>query len=421
LVWWFHSINPNAVRKRASLKKQTSESPRRRTKVKKVSTLFVAVFAIVSVAFVASLSSQETLHNHIRLVDRNQLNHPFTTPQGENPATFACIYGLVSDIVPGCPIGVATAVPTGGSEGIVIVDAYDLATAETDLAAFSAQFGLPAAKFEKVYASGKKPANGCTGLPGLENWGLEESLDIEYAHAMAPDAEIVLMEAASPSDTDLYGAVQKANELIASHHAKAEVSMSWGGSETSSETSNDSFFTQPGVVYFASSGDSPGTEYPSASPNVVAVGGTVITRNASGDYTGQTAWSDGGGGDSEFEPIPSFQEGISSIVGTSRGVPDVALNAGTETAIYNTGGSFCGSGWEEVEGTSIAAPSTAGIINRAGSFNASSNAQNTEMYGELGDSAIFTDITSGSCGTHSATTGWDFCTGLGVPNGYSGK
>jgi kumamolisin len=387
--------------------------------VKKYSTLLV----LTVFAFVVSLSAQENreFHNHIRLVDPSQLTHPFTTPAGENPATFACIYGLVSDIVSGCPIGVATAVPTGGSEGIVIVDAYDYPTAAADLDTFSAQFGLPKAKFTKVYASGTKPSSGCSGLAGLENWGLEESLDIEYAHAMAPNAEIVLMEAASNSDTDLYGAVQKANELIAAHHAKAEVSMSWGGSETSSETSDDSFFTQPGVTYFASSGDTPGTEYPATSPNVVAVGGTVINRNSSGDYTNQTAWSDGGGGASSVEPIPSFQESISSIVGTARGVPDVSLNAGTPTAIYNAGGSFCGSGWEEVEGTSIAAPSTAGIINRAGSFNASSNAQNTEMYGGLGDSAVFTDITSGSCGTNNATTGWDFCTGLGVPNGYSGK
>jgi kumamolisin len=405
------------------LRKTNIQNPTPEDQVKKLSILLVAVFAVVGLAFVASLNSQENreFKNHIRLVDRDQLIHPLAAPAGENPATFACIYRLVSDIVPGCPIDGTTAVPTGGSEGIVIVDAYDYPTAASDLATFSAQFGLPPAKFYKLYASGKKPTSGCAGIAGLENWGLEESLDIEYAHAMAPDATIVLMEAASPSDTDLYGAVQKANELIAAKHAKAEVSMSWGGSETSSELSDDSFFTQAGVVYFASSGDSPGTEYPSTSPNVVAVGGTVVNRNSSGDYTGQSAWSDGGGGDSSFEPIPSFQEGISGIVGSSRGVPDVSLIAGTATAIYNSGGSFCGSGWEQVEGTSIAAPSTAGIINRAASFNASSNAQNTEMYGELGDSAVFTDIRSGSCGTHSAATGWDFCTGLGVPNGYSGK
>jgi kumamolisin len=424
---WFGGFldNQKVVKARASAQKVPIRIAIQEDHVKKHSIwLFaIAVFVAAGSAFVTSLTAQEVrqLHNHIRLVDPNQLTHPLTTPAGENPATFACIYGLVSTIVPGCPIDGTTAVPTGGSEGIVIVDAYDYPTAASDLATFSAQFGLPTAKFDKVYATGKKPASGCTGIAGLENWGLEESLDIEYAHAMAPNAIIVLMEAASASDADLYSAVQKANQLIASHHAKAEVSMSWGGSESSSELSDDTFFTQSGVTYFASSGDTPGTEYPSTSPNVVSVGGTVVNRNSSGDYTSQSAWSDGGGGLSPYEPIPSFQSVISGLVGTNRGVPDVSLIAGTATAIYNAGGSFCGSGWEEVEGTSIAAPSMAGIINSAGTFNSSSNAQNTEMYGELGDSSVFTDITSGSCGTHSATTGWDFCTGLGVPNGYLGK
>jgi len=386
---------------------------------KNLSLLFA--FAVL-ISAMATAQEARQFHNHVRILDPNQFIHPFATPQGENPATFACIYNLVSTINPGCPIDGTTAVPTGGRGVIVIVDAYDYPTAASDLSVFSTQFGLPPAKFAKMYASGKKPSSGCSGTGGLGNWGLEESLDIEYAHAMAPHAIIVLMEAASASNTDLFAAVQKANALIAAHGGKGEVSMSWGEGEFSGETADDSNFTQTGVTYFASTGDSPGTEYPSTSVNIVAVGGTVIDRNSSGDYTGQTAWSDGGGGDSSQEPIPSFQSAISGIVGKHRGVPDVSLIAGTGTAIYNTGGGIsCGSGWEEVEGTSIAAPSTAGIINAAGTFNTSSNAENTEMYSNLGDSAVFTDITTGSCGTHSATSGWDFCTGLGVPNGYSGK
>src|SRR5580698_1117830 len=383
----------------------------------------IVFFAITVVASASLLSGQETdqFHNRIRLVDPTQLTHPLAAPAGENPATFACIYNLVSDINPGCPIDGTTAVPTGGSEVIVIVDAYDYPTAKADLDTFSAQFGLPSARFVKVYASGKKPKSGCKGIGGALSWGLEESLDIEYAHAMAPNAVIVLMEVANPEKTALYAGVRAANALIAKYGAKGEVSMSWGGAEYTGETAEDSNFTQPGVTYFASSGDSPGTEYPSVSPNVIAVGGTVINRNSNGDYIGQSAWSDGGGGDSSMEPIPSFQSIISGIVGTQRGVPDVSLNAGTSTAIYNNGGALCGTGWMEVEGTSIAAPTTAGIINNAGTFNSSSNAQNTEMYGELGDSTVFTDITTGSCGTNSAGTGWDFCTGLGVPNGFSGK
>ncbi len=388
--------------------------------MKKHSMTLLALVAFASVSLLSAQTVRE-FHNTVRLVDRDQLIHPLATPSGENPATIACIYNLVSTINPGCPINGTTAVPSGGSGVIVIVDAYHLPTAKSNLNTFSAQFGLPPAKFHQLYATGTKPSSGCTGTGGAGNWGLEESLDIEYAHAMAPNSIIVLMEAASNSNTDLYTAVKKANALIAGHHLKGEVSMSWGGGETSTELSEDSHFTQAGVTYYASSGDAPGVIYPSSSVNVVAVGGTVIDRNGSGDYTQQTAWLDGGGGLSRFEPIPSFQSSLSGLLGTKRGVPDLALIAGTGTAIYNTGGGTCGSGWEEVEGTSIAAPAVAGIINSAGTFNASSNAQNTEMYSELGDSAFFTDITTGSCGTHGATSGWDFCTGVGVPNGLAGK
>jgi kumamolisin len=387
-----------------------------------VKKTYLAIFAVMVLAAIP-LSAQITrqFHNHVKIVDTDQLVHPFVTPQGENPATIACIYGLVSVINPGCPINGTTAVPSGGRGAIIIVDAYDLPTAASDLTTFSTQFGLPPAKFHKLFASGTKPSSGCSGIGGLGNWGLEESLDIEYAHAMAPNAIIVLMEAASNSNADLFAAVQAANKLFTTHNIKGQVSMSWGEGEFSSETSADSNFTQTGVTYYASTGDAPGTEYPSVSVNVVGVGGTVINRNGSGDFVGQTAWSSGGGGDSSREPIPSFQTSISGIVGTHRGVPDISLIAGTPTAIFNSGGGTCGSGWEEVEGTSIAAPTFAGIVNNAGTFNSSSNAENTELYSGLGNSSIFTDITTGSCGTHSAKSGWDFCTGIGTPVGFVGK
>jgi hypothetical protein len=236
---------------------------------------------------------------------------------------------------------------------------------------------------------------------------------------MAPNAQIVLMEAASPTNANLYAAVTAANSYIASHGGKGEVSMSWGGSETSSETGSDHYFTQAGVVYFASSGDSPGVIYPSSSGNVVSAGGTQVNRSG-GNYTNQTAWSSGGGGASRYESRPSFQSGISGIVGTKRGTPDLSFDSSgnSPVAVYNSG---CYGGWLQVYGTSVAAPSLAGIINNAGTFNASSNAENTEIYNNYTNTSEFTDVTSGSCGTHSATTGWDFCTGVGVVNGFAGK
>jgi len=340
---------------------------------------------------------------------------PAAQPAGETPASLGCVYNVVSNPVAGCPIDGTTAVPTGGSGVIVIVDAYDYPSAAADLANFSTTFGLPQANFSVEYASGKKPSNGCG--PG---WQLEESLDIEWAHAMAPNAQIVLMEASSNSNSALYSAVQAANSYVAAHGGKGEVSMSWGGSETSSETGSDHYFTQSGVVYFASAGDSPGVIYPSASVNVVSAGGTQVNRNSSGDYTNQTAWSDGGGGDSKYESRPSFQNVIESIVGSHRGTPDLSFDSsgGSPVAVYN---SNCYGGWLEVYGTSVASPSLAGIINNAGTFNTSSNAENTEIYNNMGDSQYFTDITSGSCGTHNAGPGWDFCTGVGVDNGLVGK
>lgn len=195
--------------------------------------------------------------------------------------------------------------------------------------------------------------------------------------------------------------------------------MSWGGSETRTETSSDSNFKQTGVVYFASSGDSPGVIYPSSSPYVVSAGGTQVNRSG-GNYTNQTAWSDGGGGASRDEARPSYQNSISSIVGSFRGTPDLSFDAsgGSPVAVYN---SNCYGGWLEVYGTSVASPSLAGIINSAGQFKTSTNAENTLIYGNLGFSSYFTDVTSGSCGTHSAASGWDFCTGVGVDNGLVGK
>ena len=355
------------------------------------------------------------MHTNYLIYAPDGVVRPQANPGGETPASLGCVYGLVSNPVSGCPISGTTQVPTGGSAAIVIVDAYDYPSAAADLTTFSNEFGIAAANFTKVYASGRKPANGCRS-----GWQLEESLDIEWAHAMAPSAQIVLMEASSNSNSALYSAVTAANSYISSHGGKGEVSMSWGGGESSGETGSDHYFTQSGVVYFASSGDSPGVIYPSASVNVVSAGGTQVNRNGSGDYTNQTAWSSGGGGDSAYEPRPSFQNGISGIVGSHRGTPDLSFDASgnSPVAVYN---SNCYGGWLQVYGTSVAAPSLAGIINNAGTFNASSNAENTEIYANYTNTSDYTDVTSGSCGTHSATTGWDFCTGVGVVNGFLGK
>src|SRR2546422_10236220 len=161
----------------------------------------------------------------------------------ETPASLGCVYFLVSTRVSGCNPLTATVNPAGGSKVIAIVDAFDDPNAATDLAKFSAQFGLPAANFSKVFASGTKPPQDPTG-----GWELEESLDIEWAHAMAPSARIILVEAASNSLTNLLAAETKAATLVAAAGG-GEVSNSWGGGEFSGETSLDSHFIQSGVVF----------------------------------------------------------------------------------------------------------------------------------------------------------------------------
>src|SRR5450756_2016159 len=157
-----------------------------------------------------------------------------------------------------------------------------------------------------VYAAGSKPRANC-------GWAQEAALDIEWAHAMAPSAKIVLVEAKTNSFADLFQAVDVASRVTGAR----EVSMSWGGSESSGEASNDSHFpSSNGIVYFASSGDTGGaTIYPGVSPNVVSAGGTRINRDGSGNFQSETGWSGSGGGPSKYEAKPAYQYGISSLGG----------------------------------------------------------------------------------------------------------
>lgn len=337
----------------------------------------------------------------------------------ETPASLACDYSLVFDPVPGCNPNRTTVDPQGGSRAIAIVDAYDDPTAHSDLATFSEQFGLPAANLVVVYANGAPPPVDPTG-----GWEVEESLDIEYSHAMAPGATIYLVETASNSFTDLFTGVEVASNLVKAAKG-GEVSMSWGGGEFTGENAYDSLFTTPGVVYFASTGDSPGVEYPSASPNVVAAGGTTLSRNLNtGSLIVENAWQDAGGGQSQVEPRPSFQNGVRYVVGNSRGTPDLSFDANPNTGVwvYDTSSPATGLGWYVVGGTSVSSPSLAGIVNAAGAFRPSSQAENQAIYS--GDPFAFNDITYGDCGLNISNftlPGYDLCTGIGTVKTLRGK
>lgn len=339
---------------------------------------------------------------------------PYAGYSYETPASLGCIYNLVPAVA-GCSPSTASTNPTGGARMIAIVDAYDAPRAATDLATFSTQFGLPAANFQTVYASGTKPAYNA-------GWEMEESLDIEWSHAMAPEAKIVLVEAASSSFADLMTAEDMASKMV-NAAGGGEVSNSWGGSEFPGETAYDSHFVKQGVVFFASAGDGPGTIWPGSSPNVVSAGGTTVRRNLStGVFLSEYPWDSAGGGVSFVEPRPSYQGAISSLVGNYRGTPDLSFDSNPITGVWiydaNAGG------WNIVGGTSVASPSLAGIVNSAGSFYASSNAELTAIYADRALTADFRDIAVGYCGpygTYSGASGWDFCTGVGVASGKSGK
>lgn len=366
-------------------------------------------------------------HSNVHIFQRNGMPvtravRPLTGPPVagyfyETPASIACIYNLVTSS-PGCNPDTVSLVATGGSKAIAIVDAYHAPNAMADLTAFSSQFGLPlptAATFQVVYAL----SNGTqtTRAPSYNSgWEVEQSLDVQWAHAMAPNAKIFLVEAASNSLADLLGAEYLASQLVAAAGG-GQVSNSWGAGEFAQETQYDSYFSTNGVVYFASTGDSPGTDWPSVSANVVAVGGTSVSRNpTTGAFLGETAWDNAGGGASVYVARPVYQNSVSTIIGgATRGVPDVAAVANPNTGVWvydsNAGG------WIVVGGTSVASPVVAGITNNAGRFSLSSNAELTRLYA---NPSMSFDVERGICGPYAgywATAGWDFCSGIGSPAG----
>jgi subtilase family serine protease len=321
-----------------------------------------------------------------------------STPAGYGPNDIKTAYGLPA---------------LGGNKAIAIVDAYHYANALNDFNYFSRQYGLPTEastnatlatnqSFQLVYQGSSAPSVNAS-------WNMEAALDIEWAHAIAPDAKIYLVEANSSSLSDMFAAVKKAAALP---NVK-EVSMSWGSTEYSSETSADSSFTQAGVVYFSSSGDTTAVpEYPSESPNVVAVGGTSLST-AHGTVT-ETPWMGSGGGISRYEPIPSYQKVISAYVGNKRGAADISAVADPSTgvAIYDSTPVNGHSGWLVVGGTSLSCPVAAAIANVTGVFSSSSAAELTKIYAAIGTGG-FRKITNPA--NPKAT--WYYAVGVGSPIG----
>jgi subtilase family serine protease len=331
------------------------------------------------------------------------------TPTGMTPAEIKKIYNLPA---------------TGGKGTIALIDAYQDINLESDLAVFDKQYNLPACTtadgcFEEHKMASSTASN--------SQWAMETSLDVEWAHAIAPNAKILVVEAKTQSGANLLSAVDYAS----SRKDVVAISMSWGGPEFSDELSYDSHFaaTDTTAVFFASSGDNgAGASWPASSPSVIGVGGTSLEVASSGFLIAESAWSGSGGGVSAYEKEPSYQ--ITYKIAKANGmraIPDVSYDADPKSGypIYVTGGLSAATAktpsgaWYTVGGTSAGAPQWAAIAALAPVGGLASLAKFYTDKASSNTLKFFRDITSGSNGTCKyycdARSRYDYVTGLGSP------
>ncbi|WP_256177013.1 putative Ig domain-containing protein [Kitasatospora aureofaciens] len=329
---------------------------------------------------------------------------PNLTPSGYGPSDLASAYNL------------PTSAGTGAT--VAIVDANDDPNAESDLAAYRSQYGLPACTtsngcFKKVDQRG-----GTTYPTADSGWAGEISLDVDMVSAVCPNCHILLVEADSATMDNLGTAVNTAVSMGAKY-----VSNSYGGPEDATDTTSDSsYFNHPGVAITVSSGDSGyGAQYPAASQYVTAVGGTSLNRASNARGWSETVWGSSAGGNgagsgcSAYDPKPSWQKDTGCANRTVADVSAVADPA-TGVAVYQTYG---GSGWNVYGGTSASSPIIAAVYALAGTPAAGTNPA-SYPYAHPGS---LNDVTSGANGSCSpsylctAGAGYDGPTGLGTPNG----
>jgi subtilase family serine protease len=303
---------------------------------------------------------------------------------------------------------------SGAGQVIAIVDAYGSRSITTDVAKFSSTFGLPACNLKIYYPNGR-PRFGDTG------WAVETSLDVEWAHAIAPQATVALVVAYDASFQRIYSAVSYA---VSSVPGVTALSMSFGALESDFPTSglytisayHSLFVTaaNKGISLFASSGDNGATTansiiYPASDPLVTAVGGTSLYLNSDGSYSSETTWSGSGAGASTVFGKPSYQ----TVGNGMRDIADVAYDADPNTGFYV----YYGRSWWQVGGTSCGAPQWAALFAIATQYHGHTYANaNTKLYSI--SVSVYHDITTGNDGYYSAGAGWDYPTGWGTPDAY---
>jgi subtilase family serine protease len=363
------------------------------------------------------------------LVIKNTAAHPtaqtvrpdaIPAGNGYGPSQFQAAYNLT-----------AASAADGSGTTVAVVDAYNDPTAAADLATYRSAAGLPAltsgqfTQYNQEGATSPLPAT----APADDDWTLEESLDVDMVSAICPLCKIDLVEANNDSGTGLYVAEETAATTLGAKY----ISNSWGGSESSTDTTYDSeYFGVSGVVYTASAGDSAysgGVIYPATSPHVVGVGGTTLNTSSNSRGWTESVWETSstegtGSGCSSNEPQPSWQAALSVItaVCSHRVDNDVAADADPNTgaAVYDTTNG--NGGWNEVGGTSESSPMIAAVFALAGNNgNGGDNAADS-IYTHTSNLYDVTSGSNGSCGGSilcTAATGYDGPTGWGTPDGLT--
>jgi len=330
-------------------------------------------------------------------------------PDGYGPADLQAAYQLPSE-------------RAGQDRRIYIVDAFDDPTAESDLAVYRQQYGLPACTTEDGCFQKLNQDGASSPLPApSQGWSGEISLDLDMVSAVCPRCGITLIEADSPTD-DMLEAVKTAGRLGAEY-----VSLSWGGPETGNLADLDHTYFQPrGVVYTASTGDydyDAGTSYPATSAATTAIGGTSLVKDDSTRGWSETVWNSfpgfgTGSGCSAQAVKPDWQSVIPAAVCSNRAVADISAVADPSTgvAVYQTTG---GAGWAVYGGTSASAPIVAAAYALAGDPAPKSHPA-SYPYDRTDDLNDVVEGDNGSCSPTplcTAQPGWDGPTGLGTPIG----
>jgi subtilase family serine protease len=433
----------------------------------------IPAFAVLSLVSTASFAGRMQPHaipfNEVQTAVPNAVPHftcevrPFDLSAGlycYDPFTIRSAYRIDEMIAHG---------QDGHGQTIVILDAFGSPTIASDLADFDALFGIPAPpSFNIVTMPGTPPFDPSNS--DMVGWTEEIALDVQWAHAVAPAANIVLVAAASDSDVDLIAGFNYAVD----HHLGSVITMSFGESEIALANPDgldvinawSAAFDRANcqdITIFASSADqgvdtqgfgTPSVSWPSSSPLVTGVGGTNLrygtatNANFVGSYQSEQVWDDpadnnniaadtfgaGGGGMSFLVPEPRWQErNVSHAVNATlhgfRGVPDVAYNAGVAGGVLVHVGTLApgATSFFLFGGTSAGSPQWAGII-----ADINSGKKNGKRVGFLNDrlyklggqgalQPLFHDVTTGNNGFdnvagYPATTDYDLSTGWGTPN-----